>query len=60
MFVPYKTILRQLLIDWNYRTVICSYVDILHANIACRRRLSLYAHASLTLPSYFGVYPVFL
>jgi hypothetical protein len=38
---------------------ISSYVNILHATIACRRCLRMYAHTSLTLPSHCGVHAVF-
>jgi hypothetical protein len=49
----------QRLIDWNYRTL-SARVSILCGIIARRRCLRMYAHASLTLPSYCGVHAVFL
>jgi hypothetical protein len=59
MFRHYKAILRQLLIDWNRRTLSppmsIYYVLLLH-----RRCLRMYAHTSLTLSSYCGVHAVFL
>jgi hypothetical protein len=39
---------------------ISSYVNILHATIACHRCLRMYAHVALTLPSYCSVHTVFL
>jgi hypothetical protein len=58
MFCPYKAIFSQLLIHWNGRTVMSSYVNILRA-ITERRCLRMYAHTSLTLLSYCGVHAVF-
>jgi hypothetical protein len=55
MFRPHKVILRQLLTDWNYRTFSAG-ISILYANIEIRRWFRMYAHALLTLPSYYGVH----
>jgi hypothetical protein len=55
MFQPYKTILRQLLIDWNCRTASVY----LHA-VTARRHLRMYAQTSLTLLSCCGAHAVFL